>query len=151
MNFCFSTTRLSCPIKRSVIYRYLKSHLYHSRNFRWGTTHVPPQGNDGNKKRLWARIMNDDGALLGFIGHANSLWCETPFWWWSVWGRCCRASRSLHLGDPVGTRGWITKGDKHLETCPRVETLPPIFGLQFGCLKNTRKFEMTHGPGAVFN
>lgn len=61
--------------------------------------------------------------VLGFIGQANSLWCETPFWWWAVWGRCCKASHSLHSGDPGGgtERGeWDTLREKQ-DTWSKVE------------------------------
>lgn len=43
-------------------------------------------------------------SLWRHKGQDNSLWCETPFWWWVVWGRCCTTFHSLHSGDPGG--GW---------------------------------------------
>lgn len=83
---------------------------------------------------------------LGFIGQANSLWCETPFWWWAVWGRCCIASHSLHSGDPEGDRKRWTR---HININNLSLSGTPLVGLLVRGHRGSRSFGVLRCCGTL--
>lgn len=80
----------------------------------------------------WGTATSD--AAVG-----DSLWRETPFWWWAVWGRCCTTFRSLHSGDPAERRD---KGKVNPEQGEKV-TRPSAAAPQPHTLTHTQKDKNT--------